>query len=105
MRDDERMFLDPPGGAAIVGPANPRGALDFATRAADAVDGAAIAAGINHGPVRVVQTEPDTVVVGDGIAAADAIVDLAPGGRLIAAREFRDALAHAAPDRARQLAR
>jgi hypothetical protein len=105
LREDERIVLDTPGGAAVVVLANPGAALDFATNAARSADGADLAAGINHGPVRVVGAEPDPVIVGDGIAAADAIAELAPTGRLVAAREFRDALAHAAPERARHLAR
>ena len=105
LRDDERIVLETPGGAAVVVLGNPGAALDFAARAAASAGGAELAAGINHGPVRVVNADTDPIVVGDGIAAADAIAELAPPGRLVVAREFRDALAHAAPDRARGLAR
>ena len=105
LREDERIVLDTPSGAAIVVLGNPGAALDVAMRAADAANDPHIAAGINHGPVRVVEAASGPVIVGDGIAAADAIADLAPAGRLAAAREFRDALSHAAPGRARHLAR
>ena len=105
LAEDERIVLETGSGAAVVVLGNPRGALDFAARAAGAGGGADIAAGIHHGPVRVVNAERDPVLVGDGITAADAIAELAPPGRLVAAREFRDALAQEAPDRARHLAR
>src|SRR5438067_5304527 len=90
LRDDERIVLETPAGAAVVVLGNPGAALDFAARAAASADGAELAAGINHGPVRVVNADADPIVVGDGIAAADAIAELAPPGRLVAAREFRD---------------
>ena len=102
---DERVVLDVPGGSAVVVLGNPPAALDFARRAAASAKASEVATAINHGPVRVVQSGGDAVVVGDGVSAADAIAGLAPAGRLVAAREFRDALAHAAPSLARQLAR
>lgn len=92
---DERIVLDSPGGAALVVLGNPRGALEFAQRAANTPG---LAAGIHHGPVRVIDSGEESVLVGDGITAAHAIADLAPHGRLVAAREFRDAVRAAAPD-------
>src|SRR5947209_6946935 len=86
---EERIVLDAAGGAAVVVLGNPRGALEFAQRVAGTPG---VAAGVHHGPVRVVAAESERVLVGAGIAAAEAIAALAPHGRLVAAREFRDAL-------------
>ena len=100
---DERIVVDMPGGNAVVVLGNPAAALDFARRASAHASGA-VAAALNHGPVRVLQGA-DAVVVGDGVSAADAIAGLAPSGRLVAAREFRDALSQRAPALSRHLAR
>src|SRR5438552_6538030 len=51
LAEDERIVLETGSGAAVVVLGNPRGALDFAARAAGAGGGADIAAGIHHGPV------------------------------------------------------
>jgi hypothetical protein len=83
---------------------DPAAALRFARRSSAGGDGVRVAAGISHGPVRVAEGGGSSVVLGDGLAVADAVAGLAPQGRIAATREFRDALARAAPAEAWHLA-
>ncbi len=102
LRDDERIVLEGPGGIAVVVLANPHGALRFAWRARARDPELAIAVGLTHGPVRVSEGS-DTVVHGDGLAAAEAISAFAHDGAVAVSREFRDALSRTAPGVARHL--
>jgi hypothetical protein len=97
-----RIVLEAPDGAVVVVLGNPAAALDVARRVAAGASGLRLAAGINHGPVRVV--DAGTIVVGDGITVAETVAGFAPLGRVAATLEFRDALRRAAPGRARYLA-
>jgi hypothetical protein len=97
-----RIVLEAADGAAVVVLGDPAGALDLARRACVGASGLRVAAGINHGPVRVV--DAGTIMVGDGITVAETVAGFAPRGRAAATREFRDALRRSAPGRARDLA-
>ena len=99
----ERIVLEAPDGAAIVVLGNPAAALALARASSIPGDGFHVEAGINHGPVRIAPGGTTPIVLGDGIAAAQAVAGFAPRNRIAATREFRDALARASPGLARHL--
>jgi len=104
LEEGQRIVLEAPDGAAVVVLGDPAAALRFARASSVGGDGVPIAAGISHGPVRVAEDGASAAVLGDGLAVADAVAGLAPQGRIAATREFRDALARAAPAQAWHLA-
>jgi hypothetical protein len=98
LRPASRIVLDATDGVAIVVLCNPKGALRLAERALTAtVAGLPLCAGINHGAVRLLTDGNGHAMVGDGIAVAASVAQFAPGSELRVSREFRDALADAAP--------
>lgn len=104
LEEAKRIVLEAADGAAVVVLGDPAAALRFARRSSAGGDGVPLAVGISHGPVRVAEGAVSSVVLGDGLAVADAVAGLAPQGRIAATREFRDALARAAPAQAWHLA-
>src|SRR4029450_10311826 len=68
---DQRIVLDSPGGLAVVVLANPRGALQFAWRAA-ADPEPDFSVGLSHGAVRLAPG-PLHVVYGDAVVTAEAV--------------------------------
>ena len=100
----QRIVLEAPDGAAVVVLGDPAAALRVARRSSAGGDGVPVAAGISHGPVRVAEGGVSALVLGDGLAVADAVAGLATQGRVAATREFRDALARTAPAQAWHLA-
>ena len=99
-----RVVLEAPDGCAVVVLGDPAAALRFARRAAAGEEGVRVAGGLSHGPVRVAEGGTTPIVLGDGIAAAQAVAGFATTGRVAATREFRDALERAAPSHAWHLA-
>jgi len=93
-----RIVLDASDGTAIVVLRNPQGALRLAERALTAAAaGLPLSAGINHGTVQPVGGRNGEGMVGDGIAVAASIAELASPSRLLISRSFRDALADVTP--------
>lgn len=101
--ESSRIVLEARDGAAVVVLGDPAAALELAQRACVGST-VPVSAGIAHGPVRVSGGEASPLVLGDGIAVADAVAGFTPQGGVAATREFRDALAAAAPGLARFLA-
>lgn len=98
LEENARIVLDAADGVALVVLGDPRGTLRIAQRAlAAGAAGLPLAIGITHGAVR--QTGPGGAegLMGDGIAVAAAIAELAGPQKLLLTREFRCALADAAP--------
>lgn len=98
--DADRIVLDAPEGAVAVllgGPAQALAVAD-AVRGSDA-DRAALALGLNAGPVRPVTESGCANVIGDGITAALATASFASPGELLASRAFRDAAGAALAER------
>lgn len=98
LRADSRLLLDAADGIALVVLDDPRAALALAGRslAAGSV-GLPLAAGINHGPVKQTGKGKNEGLLGDGIAVAAAIAELAGPHKLLLTKEFRLALEDAAP--------
>ena len=98
LAEDGRVVLDAADGVAVVVLGDPRGALRLAERslAAGAV-GLPLAIGITHGAVRQTGEGGGAGLLGDGIAVAAAIAELAGPQKVLLTREFRHALADAAP--------
>ena len=95
-----RVMLDSADGIAIVVIDDPRAALQLAKRALTATAvGLPLSAGLNHGALQLVGKKGGDGMTGDGIAVAAAVAAFAPASRLLASREFRNALAAAAPGR------
>ena len=103
LREDERIVLEGSEGTAVVVLANPRAALEFARRVQARDRDLPLAVGLTHGPVRVSTDGADSLVHGDGVAAAEAISSFSRQGAIAVSREFRDALARSAPGAARYL--
>lgn len=98
LRADGRVVLDAADGVALVVPGDARGALRFAERAlAAGAAGLPLAIGITHGAVRQAADGGGAGLLGDGIAVAAAIAELAGPQKVLLTREFRAALADAAP--------
>jgi hypothetical protein len=98
LRADSRLLLDAADGIALVVLDDPRAALALAERslAAGAV-GLPLAIGINHGPVKQTGKGKNEGLLGDGIAVAAAIAELAGPQKLLLTNDFRLALEDAAP--------
>ena len=98
LRENARLLLDAADGVALVVLDHPRAALALAQRtlAAGAV-GLPLAIGINHGPVKLSGKGKSEGLMGDGIAVAAGIAELAGAQKLLLTRDFRLALAAAAP--------
>jgi hypothetical protein len=98
LEENARIVLDAADGIALVVLDDPRAALALAERtlAAGAV-GLPLAIGINHGPVKQSGKGKSEGLLGDGVAVAAAIAELAGPQKLLLTREFRQALEDAAP--------
>lgn len=103
LRADERIVLDASEGMAVIVLADPAAALNLAWRAQSRDRELPLAIGLTHGPVRVSDDGQDLLVHGDGVVAAEVVSTFAGDGAVAITREFRDALARAAPGIARQL--
>jgi len=98
LKQDSRIVLDAADGVALVVLGDPRGALQIAERTlAAGAAGLPLAIGITHGAVRQTGKGSAEGLLGDGIAVAAAIAELAGPQKLLLTREFRLALADAAP--------
>ncbi|HZN86511.1 MAG TPA: hypothetical protein VFB53_06970 [Burkholderiales bacterium] len=98
LAEPSRVVLDAADGVALVVFGDPRGALRIAERALSAgAAGLPLAIGITHGAVRQTGEGAGEGLLGDGIAVAAAIAELAGPQKLLLTREFRAALADAAP--------
>lgn len=99
-----RIVLEAPEGLAVVVLGSPADALQVAERALAKAAGLPLCIGVNRGPVKL-QANGGTSsadLVGDGIAAAVMLANLATHGRLLISRSFRDAFALVAPARAEE---
>ena len=98
LRENGRVVLDAADGIALVVLGDARGTLRIAERAlAAGAAGLPLAIGITHGAVRQTGNAAAEGLLGDGIAVAAAIAELAGPQKLLLTREFRQALADAAP--------
>jgi len=98
LRENSRVVLDAADGIALVVLGDARGTLRIAERTlAAGVAGLPLAIGITHGAVRQSGKGSGDGLLGDGIAVAAAIAELAGPQKLLLTREFRHALADAAP--------
>jgi|GEM_PF-1337487 len=98
LKEDARIVLDAADGIALVVLDDPRAALALAGRAlAAGAAGLPLSIGINHGAVKQSGKGKHEGLLGDGIAVAAAIAELAGPKKLLVTREFRDALEDAAP--------
>ena len=102
--EGDRLVLDVPGGAAIVVPDDPAGALAIAERLQARAPSLSLCIGLNHGPVKLAEHEGGVELVGDGLQAAATTAEFATPEPFLAARAFRDALSEAAPGEADRLA-
>ncbi|MDA1117484.1 MAG: hypothetical protein O2979_05670 [Proteobacteria bacterium] len=98
LKENARIVLDAADGIVLVVLDDPRTALALAERtlAAGAV-GLPLSIGINHGAVKLSGKGKNEGLLGDGIAVAAAIAELAGPQKLLVTREFRQALEDAAP--------
>jgi class 3 adenylate cyclase len=98
LKENARIVLDAADGIALVVLDDPRAVLALAGRtlAAGAV-GLPLSIGINHGPVKHSGKGKGEGLLGDGIAVAAAIAELAGPQKLLLTRDFRQALEDAAP--------
>jgi hypothetical protein len=93
-----RVALDAADGIALVVLADPPGALRVASRAlAAGAVGLPLAIGITHGAVRLTGNNQGEGLLGDGVAVAAAIAELAGPQKILLTIEFRHALADANP--------
>lgn len=98
LAEASRVVLDAADGVALVVLGDPRGALRLAERTlAAGAAGLPLAIGITHGAVRQTGEGAGEGLLGDGIAVAAAVAELAGPQKLLLTREFRHALADAAP--------
>jgi len=101
----DRAVLDAADGVALVVVGDPRGALRAAASALAAGQaGLPLAIGITHGAVRETGKGKKQGLMGDGIAVAAAIAEVAGPQKLLITREFHDALADARPGAEAELA-
>jgi hypothetical protein len=95
---DARLVLDAADGVALVVLDDPRAALSLAERSlAAGAAGLPLAVGINHGPVKQTGKGKNEGLLGDGIAVAAAIAELAGAQKVLLTKEFQEALADARP--------
>jgi hypothetical protein len=98
LAENARIVLDAADGVALVVLDDPRAALALAERTlAAGAAGLPLAIGINHGPVKQSGKGKGEGLLGDGIAVAAAIAELAGPQKLLLTKEFRQALEDAAP--------
>lgn len=98
LEENARIVLDAADGIALVVLDDPRAALALAERTlAAGAAGLPLAIGINHGPVKQSGKGKGEGLLGDGIAVAAAIAELAGPQKLLLTRDFRQALEDAAP--------
>ncbi len=98
LKEDARIVLDAADGVALVVLDDPRGALRLAERTlAAGAAGLPLSIGINHGAVKQSGKGKNEGLLGDGIAVAAAIAELAGPQKLLLTRDFRQALEDAAP--------
>jgi len=98
LEESGRLVLDAADGIALVVLGDARGTLRIAERTlAAGAAGLPLAIGITHGAVRQSGNGSGEGLLGDGIAVAAAIAELAGPQKLLLTREFRHALADAAP--------
>jgi hypothetical protein len=98
LEESGRVVLDAADGIALVVLGDARGTLRIAERTlAAGAAGLPLAIGITHGAVRQSGNGSGEGLLGDGIAVAAAIAELAGPQKLLLTREFRHALADAAP--------
>ena len=97
MGEASRIVLDAADGIVLAVLGDPRAALRVTERTlAAGVAGLPLSAGVTHGAVRPAG-ENGGGLLGDGIAVAAGISALAGPAKILLTREFRDALADAAP--------
>ncbi|MGH8721893.1 MAG: hypothetical protein ACREU4_07910, partial [Burkholderiales bacterium] len=98
LKENARIVLDAADGIALVVLDDPRGALRLAERTlAAGAAGLPLSIGINHGAVKQSGKGKSEGLLGDGIAVAAAIAELAGPQKLLLTRDFRQALEDAAP--------
>lgn len=98
LKENARIMLDAADGIALVVLDDPRGALRLAERTlAAGAAGLPLSIGINHGAVKQSGKGKNEGLLGDGIAVAAAIAELAGPQKLLLTRDFRQALEDAAP--------
>jgi hypothetical protein len=98
LRERQRIVLDAADGVALVILVDPRSALALAERTlAAGAAGLPLSVGLNHGPMKPAGKGKHEGLAGDGIAVAAGIAELAGAGKLLATKEFREALEDAAP--------
>jgi len=104
LREEDRVVLDAPDGAAIVVLGNLPGALQAAQRALATRIDVPLGVGINYGPVALATgVYNDSLLKGDSIEAAGIIAGFAPPNGLLVSRAYRDALTAEAPHLAEEL--
>jgi len=102
--DGARIVADAANALAVIVLEGPEATLSFAERARAAAGELPLRIGIGYGPVTAAEDPVrGTCLIGDGLAVALALARAAPPGRTLASRPYRDALAAAAPYRARAL--
>jgi hypothetical protein len=100
----QRLVVETRDGAAVVLLDEPDAALDFGNRVRAAAPALPLCIGINHGPVKLSLTGAHgPALVGDVLAAGAAVAGFAKPGATLVSRSYRDALAQAAPQRAKSL--
>jgi class 3 adenylate cyclase len=105
LQEENRAVLDAADGIALVVAGNPQGTLRAAARAlAAGKAGLPLAIGISHGAVRQTGKGKNEGLMGDGIAVAAAIAEVAGPQKLLLTKDFRDALADARPGAEAELA-
>lgn len=100
-----RIVLEAPQGLAVALLDDPCSALELAERLQGHLGDLPLAIGINHGPVTVAEdANRGQGLVGDGIAAALTLAQVATPGRLLASRSFLEVLQADSPAAAARLA-
>lgn len=98
LKENARIVLDAADGIVLVVLDDPRGALRLAERTlAAGAAGLPLSIGINHGAVKQSGKGKGEGLLGDGIAVAAAIAELAGPQKLLLTRDFRQALVDAQP--------
>jgi hypothetical protein len=100
----ERIVLDTDDGLALVMFGDPGRALRVTQALCAASSGAALQAGVNHGPLALTSRGPEGRVFGDGLMAAFAAARFAAPGKLLVTRDFAQILGRRNPERAAELA-
>jgi hypothetical protein len=104
IRAAQRLVVETRDGAAVVLLDEPDAALDFGARVRAAAPALPLCIGINHGAVKLsLAGAHGPALIGDVLAAGAAVAGFAKPGATLVSRSYRDALAQAAPDRAKAL--